>query len=363
MSEKNTVSRVDDRDRRDFFKTAGKSIAVASAMMAVKSSRAGAAAPPDGAGRIASNTYAVRHLFKRVSRFRPPTEHQKQLKEKYGEITMLDFPQFTKDTYPGVNKMDLWSSLFGDSEDEGQFGTREFRGRTRRGDFEPSRPTSRKWLDKLASKIASTGVTAQHISNNAPRNISDLDAEKRREGIRIGKIWLDAAKQIGAKSMPVNTGGPRIAPSASAESGYPTNDEIVPYIKNAIESFKQLADYGEKVGVKTTIENHWGLSANPMNVRIILNEVNSPFLEASPDFCNWEHEYMLYHGLEALIPYASSMVHGKRWVRYPHVDIARCVEVLKKANYQGTIALEYETNNDDPVEGTRKLMTDIVAAL
>lgn len=113
MSEKNTVSRVDDRNRRDFFKTAGKSIAVASAMMAVKSSRAGAAAPPDGAGRIASNPYAVRHLFKRVSRFRPPTEHQKQLKEKYGEITMLDFPQFTKDTYPGVNKMDLWSSLLG----------------------------------------------------------------------------------------------------------------------------------------------------------------------------------------------------------------------------------------------------------
>ena len=138
-------------------------------------------------------------------------------------------------------------------------------------------------------------MTAQHISNNAPRNISDLDAGKRREGIRIGKIWLDAAKQIGAKSMRVNTGGPRIAPSASAESGYPTNDEIVPYIKNAIESFKQLADYGEKVGIKTTIEIHWRLSANPMNVRIILNEVNSPFLEASPDFCNWEHEYMLYH--------------------------------------------------------------------
>ena len=25
-----------------------------------------------------------------------------QMKEKYGEITMLDFPQFTKDTVPGV---------------------------------------------------------------------------------------------------------------------------------------------------------------------------------------------------------------------------------------------------------------------
>ena len=29
-----------------------------------------------------------------------------QMKEKYGEITMLDFPQFTKDTFPGVTHMD-----------------------------------------------------------------------------------------------------------------------------------------------------------------------------------------------------------------------------------------------------------------
>ncbi len=37
-----------------------------------------------------------------------------QMKEKYGEITMLDFPQFTKDTFPGVTRMDLFSALFGD---------------------------------------------------------------------------------------------------------------------------------------------------------------------------------------------------------------------------------------------------------
>ena len=39
------------------------------------------------------------------------------MKKKYGEITMLDFPQYTKDTFPGVRHMDLWSSLFGDFDD------------------------------------------------------------------------------------------------------------------------------------------------------------------------------------------------------------------------------------------------------
>ena len=34
-------------------------------------------------------------------------------------------------------------------------------------------------------------------------------------------------------------------------------------------------------------------------MRAIIDEVNSPYCEASPDFCNWEHEYLLYHGLKA----------------------------------------------------------------
>jgi sugar phosphate isomerase/epimerase len=284
------------------------------------------------------------------------------LREKYGEITMLDFPQFTRDTYAGVTTMDLWSSLFGDVDDDSQFVTQDVGGRYRYQEFDPSTPSAKRYLDKLAAHMTKTGVRAQHISNNAPRNLADLDEEKRQAGIRVAQIWLDACQQIGVKSMRVNTGGPRIIPAAEIQGGYPRNSAVVPYIESAIESFKILADYGAKVGVKVTIENHWGLAADPMNVRIILNEVNSPYCEASPDFCNWEHEYMLYHGLEALIPYASSMVHAKRWRRYPDVDIARCVRVLNKAKYTGYISLEYEAGGD-PVEGTLTLMKDVLAAL
>lgn len=314
---------------------------------------------PEGVKRIASNSYAVNQLFKRRSR--SSRQSTSDLKKKYGEITMLDFPQFTKDTYDGVTTMDLWSSLFGDVQDDAQYASQTQSGRSRR-EFDPSAPAARRHLDKLAANMASTGVRAQHVSNNAPRYLADLDDDLRRQGIQVAKAWLDGCQQIGVKSMRVNTGGPRIIPPSEIKGGYPQNTSIVPYLKNAIESFKELAEYGEKVGVKVTIENHWGLAAEPMNVRIILNEVNSPYCEASPDFCNWEHEYMLYHGLEALIPYATSMVHAKRWRRYPDVDIARCVRVLNKANYKGYISLEYEAGGD-PVEGTLKLMRDVLAVL
>jgi hypothetical protein len=327
--------------------------------------------------RLASNCWSVRHLFKQRP-FRPSaqmTGEQKQRmaqfqqerdqwRKKYGEITLLDFPQFTKNTYAGVTKMDLFSGHFGDITDDSQFLIQEVRGEKRPGEFDPSQPSSKRYLDKLTDGIVKTGVYAKHISNNAPRNLADLDDAKRREGIQVGKNWLDAARQIGVLSMRCNTGGPRIIPAAEIdpELGYPRNKEVVPYLKKAIESFKELAAHGEKVGVKVTIENHWGLAADPMNIRVIINEVASPYCESSPDFCNWEHEYMLYHGLEVLAPLASSMVHAKRWTRFPNVDIARCVKIMVNANYRGYYAVEYE-EQDDGVQGSLKIMEEVLEAL
>jgi sugar phosphate isomerase/epimerase len=358
-----------DQGRRNFLKTAAAgTLGVAGLGFSLSAGDAGEKKPKprtksEKLKQMASNSYAVNQLFKRrTNPQRTERPETVQLKEKYRELTLPDFPQFTKDTYPGVEKMDLWSSLFGDVNDDSMFTRIEREGQMRIGEFDPSTVTSKRYLDLLVTKMVSTGIMATHISNNAPRYLADINEESRKEGIHVAKIWLDAAKQIGVKSMRVNTGGPQIIPASVVEGGYPQNNEIVPYLKNAIESFKELADYGEKTGVIVTIENHWGLAADPVNIIIILNEVNSKFCEASPDFCNWEHQYMLYNGLGLLVPRAASMVHAKRWTRFPDVDIARCVKVLNDAGYKGYISYEYE-GGGDPVEGTLKLQEDVVNAL
>ncbi len=339
--------------------------------------------------RLASNTYPLRWLFKRRSaaggmsgggqaagqaQSQAQSQAQAQgaertavMKKKYGEITLLDFPQFTKDRFPGVRQMDLWSSLFGDVDADAMFvessGTVEGRPRTTR-EFDPSSAAGTKWLDQLADRIATTGVRCHHVSNNAPRHIADLDAEARAHGVEVAKKWLDGCARIGAKTMRVNTGGPRIVPGASAAAGgYPRNDEIVKYLANAIDSFKRMADHGGKAGVKVTIENHWGLSADPTNVRIILDEVNHPFCEASPDFCNWEHEYLLHHGLQALAPYTHTTVHAKYWDRWKNFDVGRSVRLLTQAGFKGIFALEYEDGPWDGFEGAQFLMKEVLAAL
>jgi hypothetical protein len=246
--------------RRDFLKSTGVGLLSSAALVsALSSGHMGKTCMAAGSRdkrvkRIASNSYAVNRLFKRRSR--STGQAPSELKEKYGEITMLDFPQFTRDTYAGVTAMDLWSSLFGDVEDDTQFVTQNVEGRYRRREFDPSTLSSRRYLDKLTANMSATGVAVKHISNNAPRNLADLDEKNRQAGIQVAKTWLYACQQIGVASMRVNTGGPRIIPPSEIKGGYPQNTAIVPYLKTAIESFKVLAGYGEKVGVKVTIENH-----------------------------------------------------------------------------------------------------------
>jgi sugar phosphate isomerase/epimerase len=288
------------------------------------------------------------------------------MKKKYCEITMLDFPQFTKDTFPGVTRMDLFSGLFGDVSDDGMYvQVPVFVGAQTRvtHEFDPSSVAGRRWLDKMASKMAATGTRCQHISNNAPRDICELDADQRKAGVAVAKKWLDGGRLLGAKSMRVNSGGPRIAPGAVATADYPKADELTVYLRNCIESFKEMADYGGKVGVKVTLENHWGLTANPISIRIIVDEVKHPYCEASPDFCNWEHEYLMYNGLKALAPYAHTNVHAKYWNRWKDNDVRRSVRIMQDAGFEGTFALEYEDGPWDGVEGAKYLYTEVLAAL
>jgi sugar phosphate isomerase/epimerase len=349
-------------DRRDFFRTAG----LAGIALAPQAAAARPLTEKEKLAKLASNTWPLRQLFKSRTGF--GGKGASTMKEKYGEITMLDFPQFTKDHFPGVTRMDLFSGLFGDVADDSMYTQVPLMvgAQTRvTHEFDPSTESSKRWLEKLADKMKATGTACQHISNNAPRDICDPDPEKRKAGVAVAKKWLDGAKILGAKSMRVNSGGPRILPQPTSQAdGYPKSDDIAMLLRNCIESFKEMADYGGKVGVKATLENHWGLTANPTNIVIIVNEVNHPFCEASPDFCNWEHEYLLYNGLKILAPYAHTNVHAKYWSRWGDKNnVGRSVKIMTDAKFEGTFALEYEEGPWDGLEGAKYLYKEVLAAL
>ena len=396
-------------DRRNFFKTAGAGLAAAALASPLDAAAAQEAAQKAALERIASNTYPIRPLFKQrprpagappagAGRATPGPEaaplsdnpnakraldvaaaataaranlpNAEAMKARYGEITMLDFPQFTKDTFPGVIRMDLFSGLFGDVTDDSMY----FTVNGRPGGFDPMSPSGRKWLDRLANIVAKTGTKVHHISNNAPTNLaaygSPEEDEKRKAGVAMAKRWLEGCAVLGVKSMRMNSPqalGPSIRPNAIARGpgdGYPRNIDIVPLLEAAIESHKEMADFAGNLGIRVTIENHWGLAADPMNIRTIIDEVNHPYCEASPDFANWEHEHMLFHGLKALAPYAHTTVHAKYWDRWGDKnDVQRSTRIMLAAGFRGAFALEYEQGPLNGVEGAKYLYREVLAGL
>jgi sugar phosphate isomerase/epimerase len=374
-------------DRRDFLRTAaaaGVTAYLTDTPASAKGNPSGAAVDAQALGqpwsekdkllRIAACSYPIRSIFKSRGQGggRPETL---ELKKQYGEITMLDFPQWSKDTFPGVTHMDIFSGLMGDVTDDTMFTQRPNGGGP--GTFDPSTPSGRKWLEKLAAKQAATGVKTQHISNNAPTNLASPDDALRKAGVDVGKKWLDGAVIIGAKSVRMNSPqalGPSIRPNALTSQeqqakglrgdGYVRNFDIIPLLDKAIESYKEMADHGGNLGIKVTFENHWGLAADPMNIRIMLDTINHPYCEASPDFCNWEHEYMLFHGLKALAPYAHTNVHAKYWDRWGDKnDVQRSARIMLAGGFKGTFALEYEAGPLNGIEGAKYLFKEVMAAL
>ena len=378
--------------RRDFFRVASAGLTAAGVLLTPRE-RAVAQGVAEKARleRIAGCSWPIRQLFKtRQPAGRggvpaaaasggtaPPTVPANrdrtttaEMKRKYGEITMLDFPQWTKDNFPGVTRMDIFSGLFGDVTDDTMFMPATEGGEA---GFNPMSPSGRKWLDQLANVLVKTGTKVQHISNNAPIGLADFgspEADARRKGgVAMGKRWLEGCAVLGVKSMRMNSPralGPQIRPNATANGGdgYPRNQEIVPLMNAAIESYKEMADFGGNLGIKVTFENHWGLAADPMNLRIIIDTINHPYCDATPDFCNWEHDYMLFNGLKALAPYSSSNVHAKYWDRWGDKnDVQRSVRVMLAGGFKGTFALEYEAGPLNGVEGAKYLYKEVLAAL
>ena len=154
-----------------------------------------------------------RRLKRRGQSFPPPEQ-----KAKYGEITLLDFPQFTKDTFPGVTHMDLYSGFFGDVGDNSMYFPE---GSADQG-FDPLSPSGRKWLDRLANVCVKTGMKVQHISNNAPTNLAEYGSPEkdalRKAGVAMGKRWIEGLSVLGVKSMRMNS--PRaLGPEHPSECG------------------------------------------------------------------------------------------------------------------------------------------------
>ena len=136
-----------------------------------------------------------------------------------------------------------------------------------------------------------------------------------------------------------------ILPGYTEDDGY----------KWCVDGIQQCLQKAEECGVLLALENHWGLGSIPEGMLRIHDTVNSPWLGLLMDTGNFlENPYDKLEKIVSKTSFVQAKTYygGGEWYSLD-LDYARIVKMLKQANYQGYISIEFEGKEPGPV-GVKK---------
>jgi sugar phosphate isomerase/epimerase len=167
-------------------------------------------------------------------------------------------------------------------------------------------------------------------------NFAFPPGDQRDQQIASVKTGIDRAQLLGAPYLRVFAGGSRAVSKAEAK-------------KLAISALQESSDYAAAKGVMLGLENDGGMVAEADDLLEIVKAVQSPWFGVNLDIGNFQTDNP-YHDLARCAPYAIN-VHMKAEIqrrgqpREP-ADFGRLIKILRDVNYQGYLALEYESAED-----------------
>jgi sugar phosphate isomerase/epimerase len=208
--------------------------------------------------------------------------------------------------------------------------------------------------ERIRKALQATGLTLSGLSLSTNFNHADPEARKREEDGILP--WLRVAADVKAPVSRIFGGHMKDrSDRSSLQQG----------LRWIVESLKAVAEQAEKLGVVLALENHGGLPCTGQEQIEVIRTVNSPALRATVDLGN----YLVcgqegVEGTRIAAEYAA-YVHVKdcrkvpdgsrKWGWRPEscvlgrgdVDIAGCLAELRKKDYQGFLALEYEAEDNE----------------
>lgn len=162
--------------------------------------------------------------------------------------------------------------------------------------------------------------------------------DKLNEQIASVKQWIDHAQVFGAPHIRVFAG--------AAAKGLSDAEAR----KMCISSLEDVCDYAGTKGIFLGLENHGGIVAEADGILEIIKAVKSPWLGINLDTGNF-HTVDPYGDLAKIAPYAVNVqikaeIKKKDAAEKEAVDLPRVFKILRDANYQGYVAVEYEAKPD-----------------
>jgi sugar phosphate isomerase/epimerase len=178
------------------------------------------------------------------------------------------------------------------------------------------------------------------------------DAEKRAREIASVKKWIDHSALAGLPHIRVFAG------NLERQS-----EEVAR--KSCISALEECCEYAGARGVFLGLENHGGIVAEPGPLIEIVQAVQSPWLGINLDTGNF-HTADPYADLARCAPYAVN-VQVKTELRAKDrkaeaTDLKRIVQILRDANYQGYLVLEYEAA-EDPYVAVPRVLKELSALI
>jgi sugar phosphate isomerase/epimerase len=194
--------------------------------------------------------------------------------------------------------------------------------------------TTPEYLAALKGRCTRHGLD---VSGTAIANDFCLpDAAKLQGQIEHVKKWVEITSRLGGKTMRIFAG--HVA----------KGDEEDKARARCVAAIQEACDYAGKYGIYLALENHGGITATAGQILAIVKAVRHDWFGVNLDTGNF-HTPDPYGDLEKLAPYAV-VVQLKTEV-YPggkkeESDRKRLLDLLRKAEFRGYVALEYEGTED-----------------
>lgn len=177
---------------------------------------------------------------------------------------------------------------------------------------------------------------------------------KRDAQIQYVKEWIDHAAVLGAPHIRVFAGEVQKG-STKAEAK-----------RLCITALEECCDYAGRKGVMLGVENHGGIIEDAGDLLEIMRAVKSPWCGVNLDSGNFHTEDPM-HDFALCAPYAVNVqwkaeIQPKGAKGKQLADFPRIVSILRAANYQGYLTLEYEAP-EDPYTAVPRLLKEMRVVL
>ena len=203
--------------------------------------------------------------------------------------------------------------------------------------------------DSLAALKSRATRLGLDISGTAVgNNFCTPDAAKLKTELANVKAWVEHTSRLGGKAIRIFAGS-----VAKGDSEDKARDR-------AVATIQEACDHAAKFGIYLALENHGGITATADQMLAIVKAVKHDHFGVNLDTGNF-HTADPYADLERIAPYAIN-AQVKTEIKAAgkdaeEADLLRLIEILRKANYRGYVALEYEAKEDAKVAVPRHLAT------